>query len=75
VRAEVDEFEASLVRLAIDQHLVGSSVTVAVITPFAAERMIEIMSGQLLILRRFIHCLEQLGNRAACRVAPPSPSL
>ena len=45
MRAEADEFEASLVRLALDQNQVGSDVTVAVITPFTTERMIEITSG------------------------------
>ena len=74
MRAEADEFEASLVRLALDQNQVGSDVTVAVITPFTTERMIEITSGQLLILRQYIHCLVQLGIELPAvspRLLPP----
>jgi hypothetical protein len=43
MRAQPDEIEAFIIRLAIDQDQVGSDVTVAVIVSLAAERMVEIL--------------------------------
>ena len=52
MRAEADKLKAGLVRLAVDQNEVGLDVAVAVIVPFAGERVIEIPPGQRLVLRQ-----------------------
>ena len=70
MRAEADEFEASLVRLAIDQNPVGSDVTVAVITPSAAERMIEIMPRQPLSFDKM--SIASINSESSCLPCHPA---
>jgi allophanate hydrolase subunit 2 len=64
VRAEADELEVRFVRLAVDQDEVGPYVTIAVIAPLAAERVVEIPPGQRLVLGQYGDCFEELGIEA-----------
>ena len=64
MRAEPDKLKARFVRLAVDQNEVGLDVTVAVIVPLAAERVIEIPPGQGLVLRQQRHGCQQIGIEA-----------
>jgi hypothetical protein len=60
VRAEPDKLKGRIIRLAVDQNEIGSDVTVAVIAPLAAERMIEIPSRLQKLVLRPIHTIHQM---------------
>jgi hypothetical protein len=67
VRAETDEFEAGLVRHAVDQDQIGPDVAVAVIAPLAAERVIKITSGQPIVLRQMFTAFSNSASRYLLR--------
>jgi hypothetical protein len=52
MRAEPDELQAGFVWLPVNQDEVGSDVAIAVIVPFAAERVIEVPPGQRLVFHQ-----------------------
>src|SRR6266481_8125208 len=64
MRAEPDELQACFIWLPVNQDEVGSDVAIAVIVPLAAERVIEIPSGQRLIFRQQGDGCQQIGVKA-----------
>ena len=46
MRAKAHQFEALVIRLAVDQNEIGPDVAVAVIVPFAGQWVIEIPARQ-----------------------------
>jgi hypothetical protein len=59
VRAETNKLEAGVIRLAVDEHEVRPNVTIAMIVPFAGQRMIEVASRQRLIPSQHVHNFHQ----------------
>jgi hypothetical protein len=49
MRAETHQFEAVIIRFAIDENEIGLDMAVAVIAPFTGKHMVEISSRQRLI--------------------------
>ena len=52
VRPEPDELERVVVRLAVDQHQIGSDVAVAMVLLLASQSVVAVVSGQRRICRQ-----------------------
>jgi hypothetical protein len=61
MRAKAHKLEGIGVRFAVDENEIRLQMTVAVILPFAVERMVEIPAWQRRVRRQQIHYLHELG--------------
>ena len=65
VGAESDKFETGRVRFAVDENEIGPNVAIAVIVPFAGQRVIEVATRQRLVGGR----PPSAGHPVSCHVA------
>ena len=73
VRAEAHQIEVSSVGLAVDQHQVGTEMTVPVILPLPAERVVAVPRRQWPVRRQLGHDMGKFGIERPGEAALPLP--